>query len=1111
MSKKLLLLISIVLLLGLAGSTSAAAKFEYRASWWSDLDPCNSLWSEPNNWWTVDKYYDDLDDSNDHDYMESQWYVKQPNQVPDINCAAVIGKGGARMIYPRTLHDLVVGGYSMTDPTFDVNAGTLDAYWVMCGGGESFDPNVGGGAEDPDANNDDPCRHHDFWMTGGTLNIGEPQTWDGYDTVYYDGMFYGQWSTGRISIAAVPSPGSGTMHMSGGTVNVGGHIGLGSWGATGLLDMTGGEINITQGLYASVTYWGGTGQVNLHGGTINARYFTIQNGYYSSGSMDIAGGKMVLERNELQKMQDYYDGNVDRATITLYGGVSHGDIVTDGNFPDANGKRVAFSLDFSVSNDGMTTVQTFLTDPNQAWNPSPPNGATAARGPAASIKRPVLSWSAGDNATNHDLYFGTSWDDVNDATTATTAVLGHDPCSWTVNTDLVSLGSYFWRIDENPGPTKGQVWGFTMANLAKAGLPIPGDGEVDVNPAVDLSWVAGIYAQSHDVYFGTNSGDVNDASTSVDPNNVFMGNQVGNTFDTNNYDANGLKFSTTYYWRIDECNSAGDPLWPGDVWSFTTSDHIVVDDMDSYADHTAIRAVWRDFYSGINPKNKAELFVETNPDLVRDGNSMMFYYRNTTSTGGVGPDASYAEVNAVDLEVGTNWTASGVEALVLYFLGHTANGQEVHRDYSIANDRMWVSLLDGGSNEGIVRLLDMNDVMEASWHEWNIDLQDPNFSGVDMNDIAKVYIGFGGVKGGAASKHGAGIDDLIGDTVWFDDIGLWPIRCVPAYTLETDFTEDCVVNEQDFDVMARDWLMTDYNTIGYAGTLRGFLPDDDPNGPHWRSDDKKIGTHSLEFGVGHFRADVNAAHPGSSVPPINDDVLIPPLELNTNAMSATCWLKRHGMQWDDSDWWGSNFHHGEFADVGSTTAHFTISNRVAESLGINWDNEGWSWQWDPSLVPVLPNNIWAFCAVVVEPTMVTIYSKHDGDPVLYSDSVIPSKGVSVLAFDTPSTAGSNKWRYFDGLMDDLRIYDYSLSLAQVTMLANEAGEPVPAPFSWYKFDDGSGFVASDSGGGGVVYHKVASKANFVDPEPPYSRSVNFRDYVVLANDWLKESPWPPRP
>jgi len=43
------------------------------------------------------------------------------------------------------------------------------------------------------------------------------------------------------------------------------------------------------------------------------------------------------------------------------------------------------------------------------------------------------------------------------------------------------------------------------------------------------------------------------------------------------------------------------------------------------------------------------------------------------------------------------------------------------------------------------------------------------------------------------------------------------------------------------------------------------------------------------------------------------------------------------------------------------------------------------------------------------------------------------------------------------------------------------------------------------------WYPVPSQANFVDPEAVGQRSVNFRDYVLLANDWLKEKPWPPRP
>jgi hypothetical protein len=1074
MSKKLCLLISFVLLLGLVSNTSAQVKFQYRASWWSDLGP-GHLWSEPNNWWTMDRYYVDLDDSNSRGYGEPMWYVKQPNQVPDINCAAIIGKGGAREVYPRALRELILDGHVMTDPTLDTGVGV--AAWLQCGGGESFDPNVGGGALDPDANHDDPCRHHDFWMTGGELTLGEPQTWDGYDYVYYDGMFYGQWASGRISIAAAPwgaAGASGTMHMSGGTVNVGGHIGVGSWGATGLLDMTGGTINITQGLYSSVTYWGSSGQVNLHGGTINAKYFTIQNGSGSSGSIDITEGKMVLERNEVQKLQDYHDAVEASATITVYGG-SHGDI------DPCTGLRVALSIDYDVSSEAKTTVQTFLTDPNQAWAPSPPNGAGSVKGTIANIARPVLSWSPGDGAVSHEVYFSASKTLVDSRSPSVLKQSAYDPCSWTVDSDLTSFGTYYWAIDENPGPTLGQVWSFTMANLSKASLPSPENGATEVNPVVVLGWAAGVMASTHDVYFSTDFNDVNDRSISPD-----------NTGANNSYDppGNGLDFSTLYYWRVDECNAAGGPEWPGDVWSFTTHDRIIVETFDSYANDEAIKAVWLDYWNDTGSKNGGQVFVETNPDLVQDGKSMKYQYKNYQKVSGKYA-GSWAEAATTDLAAGTDWTASDVKVLTVYFLGDPCNGKDTS---GLEQDQMYVELVSG-SDFGLIEYPDMNAVTEGFWHEWNIALQDFNdVCGVTLSSVDTVRIGFGGFKKTGQASVGAGGSYGYPDTVYFEDIELWPPKCVTSVARPYgDFTDDCVIDLDDAEVMFDAWMMTDYNTVGYAGTFRGFTSDPcDPNYDVCWVSPGRIGSYALEFGVGHILTDpcCTSSCYGIHEPELDDDVLIPPLELNTNTVTFTCWVKSHGPQWPDTALFHSDGANGEF--TGDTVVGWDVATYGAPAI------------------PELPPNEWAFCALVIAPEQVTMYIKKDSDPCnLLSDSTGNSHDPE--PFDIPGQIGSHKWRWFDGLIDDFRIYDYSLSLDQIKHLAfegNKGTEPSPAPFSWYEFDDGSGLSAEDSGGGGIIYHDVPSIANLYNEEEPYERIVNFRDYRMMADNWLEVKMWP---
>ena len=103
-----------------------------------------------------------------------------------------------------------------------------------------------------------------------------------------------------------------------------------------------------------------------------------------------------------------------------------------------------------------------------------------------------------------------------------------------------------------------------------ASRPTPPDGAIHPDTWVTLSWQAGDFAVSHDVYLGENFDDVNDATNESD---TFQGNQ-GSTFFVAGFPGfaypDGLVPGTTYYWRIDEVNEA-DPNspWKGDVWSFS--------------------------------------------------------------------------------------------------------------------------------------------------------------------------------------------------------------------------------------------------------------------------------------------------------------------------------------------------------------------------------------------------------------------------------------------------------------------------------------------------------------------------------------------------------------
>ena len=95
-----------------------------------------------------------------------------------------------------------------------------------------------------------------------------------------------------------------------------------------------------------------------------------------------------------------------------------------------------------------------------------------------------------------------------------------------------------------------------------ASEPYPADQETDVLRDVTLAWLPGKFADKHNVYFGENFDDVNEAG----PGSPLL---VGPGIDDSTFGPGRLDFSQTYFWRVDEVNSPPDnTVFKGDVWSF---------------------------------------------------------------------------------------------------------------------------------------------------------------------------------------------------------------------------------------------------------------------------------------------------------------------------------------------------------------------------------------------------------------------------------------------------------------------------------------------------------------------------------------------------------------
>jgi hypothetical protein len=181
----------------------------------------------------------------------------------------------------------------------------------------------------------------------------------------------------------------------------------------------------------------------------------------------------------------------------------------------------------------------------------------------------TLRWTAGQLSVSHDLYFGTSFEDVNAGAEDTfvgnmktdTQPVGFP--GFPAPEGLVPATTYYWRVDEvndaHPdSPWRGDVWSFRVPSIT-AYNPVPADGEVFEDPDLELSWSMGMNATMHAVYFGTDAGEVDNA-TGAPP-------YLGATYNPGLLDSD-----TKYYWRVDTFN--GKEWIKGPLWNFTTMPEI---------------------------------------------------------------------------------------------------------------------------------------------------------------------------------------------------------------------------------------------------------------------------------------------------------------------------------------------------------------------------------------------------------------------------------------------------------------------------------------------------------------------------------------------------------
>jgi hypothetical protein len=211
------------------------------------------------------------------------------------------------------------------------------------------------------------------------------------------------------------------------------------------------------------------------------------------------------------------------------------------------------------------------------------------------ITAPLFQWKAGVNAMMDNIYFGTDPNPGLMSTQPSMMQLYFYPMP------LEPGATYYWRVDTTSTAgvlSTGSVWSFTVMPVT-ATVPSPADGASWlVFSGQTLSWKVGQNAPTHDVYFGTDKAAVEAGDASV----LKASSLADATFETG-----ALEPSTTYYWRVDEIDAAGSKF-VGDVWSFTTT--------LTGLGH-ATREIWENIEGTVvNDLVTAETFLACAPDIV---------------------------------------------------------------------------------------------------------------------------------------------------------------------------------------------------------------------------------------------------------------------------------------------------------------------------------------------------------------------------------------------------------------------------------------------------------------------------------------------------------------
>ena len=214
-------------------------------------------------------------------------------------------------------------------------------------------------------------------------------------------------------------------------------------------------------------------------------------------------------------------------------------------------------------------------------------------------------------------------------------------------------------------------------------------------------------------------------------------------------------------------------------------------------------------------------------------------------------------------------------------------------------------------------------------------------------------------------------------------------------------------------------------------------------------------------------------------------VAVPRLNINTNAMTITAWVKPTGIQPEYS---------AVFMFNGDDAAGFNF-RESSNTLGYHWPNGAW-W-WDSNLT--VPSGEWSHVAMVVEPTGITLYVNGIGQKHNFS--------VSPIDFNqaTSYIGRYRDWgdRHMKGAVDELCVWNKSLTQNEIRDLMHLTKVPANDSFLklYYQFNESNGPILDKVG---IAHGELAGSAAKINSTVPAGGGKSSR--LNITSGGLKSFP-----